>query len=299
MPDLSRLLHSERMNIKQHSCAFFVSVLLSVSPAVLYAGELPKPELLLAKVYKPQSDISRYLMSEKFDGVRAYWNGEHFISRQGNIFHSPTWFSENFPKQPLDGELWLARNQFEKLLSAVSKDEPVDEEWRELSYRVFELPEAEGVFAKRYKALSRLLDDIDNPYIKLVEQYSVDSHEALMRRLDEVVNAGAEGLMLHDELAEYETGRSTALLKVKRYEDAEARVIQHLPGKGKYLGMMGALLVETPEGVRFKVGSGFSDAERANPPKIGSMVTYKYYGKTRKGKPKFASFMRVRPTQLE
>ena len=294
---LSKLQHSHPMTIKLKTTALFVSLLLPAAPLISYAGTLPAPELLLAKVYKQQSDISGYFVSEKFDGVRAYWDGEQFISRQGNIYNAPAWFTKDFPDQPLDGELWIARNNFEKLLSAVTKDTPIDSEWKKVSYRVFELPNAKGGFAQRLAALKTLLNSIDNPVIKIVEQYRLDSHKSLMSKLTEVVKAGAEGLMLHHESALYQTGRSDALLKVKRYEDAEARVIKQLGGKGKYLGMMGALLLETPDGTQFKIGSGFSDLERQNPPVIGSTVTYKYYGKTNKGKPKFASFLRVRAVE--
>lgn len=252
------------------------------------------PDLLLAKTYKKQSDISRYWASEKLDGVRAYWNGEQFISRQGNVFHAPEWFIEGFPKQPLDGELWIARESFEQLLSAVIKDTPIDEEWQKVSYRVFELPEAAGTFSDRIREMKALLASVDSPYLKLVDQYRVSSHAALMDKLDEAMDAGAEGLMLHHGSAVYSTGRSNDLLKVKRYEDAEARVIKRLPGKGKYIGAMGALLLETSDGIRFRVGSGFSDEERWSPPEIGSLVTYKFYGKTKNGKPRFASFLRVR-----
>ncbi|PWQ93094.1 DNA ligase [Leucothrix arctica] len=287
------------MNIKTKTNLLLISFLLPAAPLVSFAGTLPEPELLLAKVYKQQSDISGYFVSEKYDGVRAYWDGEQFISRQGNIYHAPAWFTKGFPDQPLDGELWIARNHFEKLLSAVTKDTPIDSEWQQVSYRVFELPNAEGGFAQRLARLKTLLSNIDNPVIHIVEQYRLESHELLMSKLTDVVKAGAEGLMLHHESALYQTGRSDALLKVKRYEDAEARVIKQLGGKGKYLGMMGALLLETPDGTQFKIGSGFSDLERQNPPVIGSTVTYKYYGKTNKGKPKFASFLRVRAVASE
>jgi len=175
----------------------------------------------------------------------------------------------------------------------VSKDEPIDSEWQQVSYRVFDLPNAKGGFSERLAKLNTVLD-IDNSSIKIVEQFRLDSHELLMNKLAEVVKVGAEGLMIHHEDALYQPGRSNALLKVKRYEDAEARVVQQFGGKGKYLGMMGALLLETPDGTHFKIGSGFSDLERQNPPAIGAIVTYKYYGKTNKGKPKFASFLRVR-----
>lgn len=279
--------------------SLLVGLFISIAPLSAYAESQQTPKLLLAKVYKKSSDLSRYWVSEKYDGVRAYWDGQQFISRRGNVFHAPDWFTEGFPDHPLDGELWLGRNSFEQLLSTVSKDEPIDEEWRKLTYQVFELPEATGTFSDRIMVMKSLLEDTENPYLKMVKQYRVNSHEALMAKLDAVVDAGAEGLMLHHESALYKTGRSDALLKVKRYEDAEARVIKHLRGKGKYTGMMGALLLETHDGIRFKIGSGFSDRERQNPPEIGAVVTYKYFGKTKNDKPRFASFLRVREVEKE
>lgn len=100
--------------------------------------------------------------------------------------------------------------------------------------------------------------------------------------------------MLRKPNSSYEAGRSYNLLKVKTYEDAEATVIAHLPGKGKHSGRLGALLVKLPNGIQFAVGSGFSDLERENPPPIGSIITFKYYGYHKSGIPRFASFLRVR-----
>lgn len=132
---------------KINPISLLISALLSVSPLFVNAASDQNPKLLLAKVYKKSSDLSHYWASEKYDGVRAYWDGQQFISRQGNIYHAPDWFTQNFPKRPLDGELWLARNSFGQLLSTVTKDTPLDEEWQQLSYRVFELPEVSGTFA--------------------------------------------------------------------------------------------------------------------------------------------------------
>lgn len=267
--------------------------MLYLSPAASLAGTFDAPDLLLAKVYKQTADIEKYWVSEKYDGVRAYWDGTRFLSRQGNEYTAPEWFTAGFPKHPLDGELWIARNTFEQLISAVKKDKPIDEKWRQVRFMVFELPDTSGTFSDRLTQMKSLIEPIENKYIQLVEQYRVASHAALMKKLDQVVANGAEGLMIHHQNAHYKTGRTKDLLKVKRYADAEARVIKHLPGKGKYLGMLGAVLLETPEGIRFRIGTGFSDKERRSPPAIGAEVTYKFYGKTRKGKPRFASFLRA------
>lgn len=128
-----------------------------------------------------------------------------------------------------------------------------------------------------------------------VEQFKVSDHAQLRSMLDRVVKNGGEGLMLHRGASLYRAERSDDLLKLKPYQDAEARVIGHLPGKGKNSGMLGALLVETVEGVQFRIGTGFSDADRRNPPPLECWVTYRFTGLNEKsGIPRFARFMRVR-----
>ena len=256
------------------------------------AGE--PPPLLLAKPYTDDIDVRDYWVSEKLDGVRAYWDGRRLLSRRGNVFQAPAWFTEGFPPHPLDGELWLGRGAFEATLSAVRKQRPVAAEWRQLSYQVFELPGAAGDFTRRLERLERIVAAVNSPYLKLIPHQRLKDQTALQRKLDEVVASGGEGLMLHRADSLYQTGRGNALLKLKTYEDAEAVVIAHLPGKGRNLGRLGALLVEMPDGKQFKIGSGFSDQERENPPPIGALVTYKYYGLSRRGIPRFASFLRIR-----
>jgi len=276
--------------IKSRFLIFSLILSLFLLPSLLLA----KPDLLLAKVYSDNIDVSQYWVSEKYDGVRAYWNGKQLISRQGHPYYAPKWFTADFPNVALDGELWIARNHFEKLISTVRKKSPIDDEWRQVRYMVFELPQGAGTFSTRLSRLKNLFLSLKSPYIKLIKQYRVKSHALLMKELDDIIKKGAEGLMLHRADALYHTGRRDDLLKVKRYQDAEARVIKHLQGKGKYHHVLGALLVETAEGKRFKIGSGFSDEERKHPPAIGTLITYKFFGKTVNGIPRFASFLRVR-----
>jgi DNA ligase-1 len=267
------------------ACAFCM-VCLADTPA--------KPDLALANLYREGVDLDRYWVSEKLDGVRAYWDGSRLLSRQGNRYAAPSWFTRGFPPVPLDGELWAGRGHFQQLVGTVRKGQPDDEEWREVRYMVFDLPGDSGDFSRRLQHLQNFFETIDSPYIRLVQQVRVADHRQLMQRLADVVEAGGEGLMLHRAGSTYQGGRSDDLLKVKPYMDAEARVIAHLPGQGKYTGMLGALLVETPDGRRFRLGTGFSDAERASPPPLGSLVTYKYHGLTDSGLPRFASFLRIR-----
>ena len=252
------------------------------------------PALTQARIYQGDADLSRYWVSEKFDGVRAYWDGEDLISRHGNRFDVPAAFTRGFPEQPLDGELWMGRGTFSRMVGLINRHDTGPEHWRDVYYMVFDLPRAAGPFNDRLRTLRRLLKDHDNPHLRLVRQIKVADRAALNRRLEKVIEAGGEGLMLHRGDAPYRSYRSTDLLKVKPYQDAEARVVAHLPGEGRLEGKMGALLLETASGRHFRLGTGFSDAQRANPPPIGSLVTYKFYGRTRHGLPRFPSFLRVR-----
>lgn len=252
------------------------------------------PPLLLAKRYEEGIDLTDYWVSEKFDGVRAYWDGTRLISRGGHPIKTPDGFTADFPPVALDGELWIARGRFDEVSGTVRQQTPDPNAWAEVRYLVFDLPCSADSFGQRLAALRRLLEPAPGAHIALVEQTRIATHEQLMARLDEVAAAGGEGLMLHRDGSHYRAGRSNDLLKVKPYLDAEARVIAHLPGKGKYTGMLGSLLVEEPDGTRFRIGTGFSDAERRNPPPVGSIITFKYHGRTSGGLPRFASFLRIR-----
>ncbi|WP_297755905.1 DNA ligase [Hydrogenophaga sp.] len=270
--------------------------------ALACAAALPRaaraasaPALMLAEVYRPGVPLDAYWVSEKYDGVRAYWNGRQLITRGGEVVAAPAWFTARWPATPMDGELWAGRGRFEMALSTVRRQAPDEEAWRRVRYMVFDLPSHAGPFTERIAAYHGLVQQIDEPWVQAVPQERVISHAALMARLDRVVRDGGEGLMLHRADAPYRALRSDDLLKVKTHDDAEARVIAHLPGKGRHEGRLGALLVETPQGVRFRLGTGLSDAQRDNPPPIGTWVTYRYRGVNASGVPRFASFLRQQP----
>ena len=273
---------------------FLFAALLALPASITSAGEVEAPSLLLANVYREGVDLDRYWVSEKLDGVRAYWDGERLLSRKGNPINAPPWFVEHYPRVPLDGELWMGRGAFERLSGAVRRQVPDDAQWRGIRFMVFDLPSSPGTFDRRLQRLREMFETIASPYLALVEQFRVADRAELMETLDRVVAGGGEGLMLHRGTSLYTAGRGDDLLKLKAHEDAEAVVVGHLPGKGRLTGMLGALLVETPEGLRFRLGTGFSDEERRNPPPLGATVTYKYYGRTRNGVPRFASFLRIR-----
>ncbi|MEY3782043.1 MAG: hypothetical protein RIS97_221 [Pseudomonadota bacterium] len=249
--------------------------------------------VLLAKSAPANIDPAGYLVSEKLDGVRALWDGKALRFRSGRLIAVPAWFSAKLPTTPLDGELWIARGQFDALSGTVRKIKPVDAEWQKVNYMVFELPAGSGDFKDRALALDSIVNTAAWPQLQAIEQTAIANRATLQAKLDDVVQGGGEGLMLHLASAPVATGRSDALLKLKPVQDAEATVVGHVAGKGKYARMTGALDVKTTDGQRFKLGTGLSDAQRKHPPAIGSLVTYTYRDLTSSGKPRFASFLRV------
>ncbi len=277
------------MNVTRRAIVFAIAIAPLARP---FAKNTP--QVLLAQEYRAGVEVKQFLVSEKLDGVRARWDGRALTTRTGRAIAAPLWFTKNLPATPLDGELWLARGKFDLLSAAVRKNEPIDSEWRGISYQVFELPDAPGPFDVRAKQISEIVRAAGVAHLKAVSHFRVNDEAALKAKLKEIVAIGGEGLMLHRADAAYIAGRSDVLLKLKPVRDAEATVVAHTPGRGKYQGKLGALEVETPEGVRFKLGTGLSDAARENPPPIGSVVTYRFRDVTPSGKPRFASFLRVR-----
>lgn len=265
--------------------------LLSLQP--LFASQ--PPPLTLAHPFHADVRLADFLVSEKYDGVRGYWDGERLLTRGGETIHAPDWFTAGWPKTPLDGELWAGRGRFAEAVSTVRQQQADDEAWRRMRFMVFDLPAHPGDFAERDAALGRVVTTIRQSWVSHVAQFRVGDLTELHARLKRLVQQGGEGLVLHRRTALHRVGRSDDLLKLKPYDDAEARVIAHLPGKGRYAGMLGALEVETVQGVRFRLGAGLSDTERRAPPSVGSWVTFRYNGVNEKsGIPRFARFMRVR-----
>ncbi|MBN9407522.1 MAG: DNA ligase [Burkholderiales bacterium] len=258
------------------------------------AGAQAAP-VMLANVYRPGIDLSDYWVSEKYDGLRGYWDGRRLWTRGGEPVNAPAWFTAGWPTVPMDGELWAGRGRFEQATSTVRRLQPDDEAWRTMRFMVFDLPAHGGLFDTRLAALQALLHPSPSAWLQAVPQRKVGSDAALQALLREVIAAGAEGLMLHRGASAYRAERSDDLLKLKTHDDADARVIAHLPGKGKYTGQLGALQVETPEGLRFSIGSGLTDAQRRAPPAVGSWISYRYRGLHDSGLPRFATFLRERP----
>lgn len=253
------------------------------------------PALQLAGQWRPGLDVRAYWVSEKYDGVRGVWDGHHLRTRGGETVNAPAWFTAGWPAEPMDGELWAGRGAFEHAQSTVLRQQPDDAAWRRLRFMVFDMPAQPGDFDARLAVLNARIAQAGRPTLQAVPQRRVADEAQLQALLREVVQGGGEGLMLRRGDSLHRAGRGDDLLKLKEHDDAEARVIAHIAGQGKYQGQLGALMVETPSGQRFRLGSGFTDGQRANPPPVGSWVTYRYRGlHARSGLPRFATFVRVR-----
>lgn len=252
-----------------------------------------QPDLLLLTKDPGDVDVIGWYMSEKLDGVRAYWSGSELLSRRGKALAAPGWFTEGFPPFELDGELWTARGEFEAIASITSRDQP-HAGWRRITYNIFEVPNATGDFDARLGKLRRYLEKHPDGPIRIIPQIPCRDREHLRAMLAEVEAKGGEGLVLRNPHPPYHSGRSAGALKVKSFDDMEGKVVGYRPGKGKYAGKTGALQVEISGGIRFYIGSGFKDREREQPPPLGSLISFKHQGFTSQGIPRFAYFLRVR-----
>lgn len=250
-------------------------------------------EPMLPEVYTGQINVSGWLMSEKLDGVRGYWDGRRLLSKNGKIFYPPAEFTRELPPFSIEGELWGGRGSFEQTVAIVTKETP-HIGWLRLKLAIFDVPGAPGGFTERLAKARDWFAVHPSAYAFIIPQTTVHDREELQQHLALIEKLGGEGLIVRRPDADYTAGRSTEILKVKNHQDAEAKVVGHLPGKGRNAGRLGSLLVEGSDGTRFKIGGGLSDAERESPPPVGAVVTFKFYGKYQSGIPKFPSFLRIR-----
>ena len=272
---------------------FITSLLfIFIFQTYLFCFDLQKP-----KTYNNYHNITNWLMSEKLDGIRAYWNGKNLISKNGNIINAPLWFIKDFPNFPLDGELWTKRNDFENIQSIVLDKTP-SKQWSEITYNIFEVPfenpMQKGNFFKRLKKIQNWQEKNNNQYIKIIEQIRCKSKEHLDKYLNELVKKKAEGIIIKNPFVDYFTGRSSNILKVKKFDDMEGEVIGINYNKE---GTFKSLVLKLENGIIFNLGNGFNKEQKGNHPKIKDIVTFKYYSFTKYGKPKFASFLRVRKAE--
>lgn len=276
-------------------CASGGSAAWGAEAAAAAEAAKPRAPVMLANVYRRGIDLDDYWASEKMDGVRGYWDGRALWTRGGQPVHPPAWFTAGWPAMPMDGELWAGRGHFAHAVSTVRQQRPDDRAWHRMRFMVFDLPAEPGNFSERLAVLNGLLGKAEAANAVAVAQVRVADHAALMKMMQTIVNGGGEGVMLHRAGSLYRAERTDDLLKVKPFEDADAKVIGHVPGQGKYEGMLGALLVQLPDGQRMRIGSGLSDAVRRHPPAIGSWISYRFRGVNDSGLPRFATYLRERP----
>ncbi len=277
-------------------------LLLPAVPPVSVYAQPPKPPSapstapafsqppMLASSWEAGQVVSGWWVSEKYDGIRALWTGSVLQTRHGNRIMAPDWFVAGLPNWPLDGELWSGRGQFARTLSIV-RDQVPSPEWQDLQFLVFDAPAVPGGVELRWAALQQWTFP---SHVVLVAQERLANEQELHTRLDAMERKGGEGLVLRRPHSPYTSGRSKDWLKVKPHEEGEAVVVRHLPGKGQHTGRLGSLEVQLPDGRRFRLGTGFSNAEREDPPPVGSTVEFRYSGLTRTGLPRFAVFLRER-----
>ena len=244
----------------------FIAFSLSI---IFYGNTSEIPPIQHAVAYQPTNNINKYWISEKLDGVRGYWDGKQLLTRKGNKISAPKWFTKNWPDTSLDGELWIAREKFQQTVSCVRRTSANEPCWRKIRFLTFDLPKHKGPFSERIDTMKALALISNNPYLGVIKQFKLPDIDTLNSKLKQITDNNGEGLMLHLEDAHYKVGRSSSIMKLKIYLDAEAVVIEHVNGKGKYKNMLGALLVKTPEGLLIKIGTGFTDKQRSNAPVIG------------------------------
>jgi DNA ligase-1 len=263
-----------------------IIVLIFLTFINLNALDLQKP-----KIYQGDENISLWYMSEKLDGIRGYWDGKNLYTKNGKRLYPPKYFIKDMPSFPIDGELWTFRDDFENIQSIVMDKTP-SKNWKQITYNIFEVPDTKGNFTTRVQKLKNYLKTNPSKIIKIIPQIVCKNKNHLNKYLNSIVKNKGEGLIIKDPNTNYHTGRSFHILKVKKYYDMEAVVIGINYRKNSTI--MKSLKVQLKNKVIFNLGGGFSNKQRLNYPKKDDIVTFKYYGFTKLGKPKFASFLHIR-----
>ena len=309
--------------------------------------------LLLAHKYddhkhKKNFKLTDYLLSQKLEGMRAFWDGgctknmkisqvpwanltvdrsvndrlsTGLWTRLGRPIFCPEYFTEKFPKCPLDGELYLGVNTFQKLMSLVKPFEANNSDWNGVSYCVFDSPNWVIFTEKRKLPWGRMGDvffgpelntsysyfedvwnkfllpnvlECENPYIAPLHQHELSGEADLDYYMSQVFNQGGEGVMLRHRRSFWLPKRSKDILKVKFKDDDEALVVDIQPGEGQCAGRIGSLIVNW-QGKVFNIGTGFTLEERLLLMNtiIGKTVKFSYRGLTEEGIPKEARFVGV------
>jgi len=261
-------------------------ILVSLFSSALLANSTPK--LLLLKTYKDQN-TTNWVMSEKLDGIRAYWTGKELLTRNGKKIYAPSWFTKDYPPFEIDGELWTKRGDFENI-SSIVRDRIPSENWSQIKHYIFEVPNAKGGLFQRLEKVK----PYENEYLKILPQIIIKNKEHQKNYFNEIMEQNAEGIVVRDPKSFYINKRTSKALKVKKFKDTECKITGYKEGKGKYLGKVGAIICQLPNKITFKIGSGMDDKLRNNPPKIGTNITFKYQNLTKYGKPRFPVYLRIR-----
>lgn len=247
-----------------------------------------KPELLLLKTYKDQN-TTNWVMSEKLDGIRGFWDGTQLLTRNGKKIYAPKWFTKDYPPFKIDGELWTKRDDFENI-SSIIRDKIPSKNWSQIKHYIFEVPNAHGGLFQRLDKVK----PYENKYIKILPQIIIQNKEHQKNYLKEIEEQKGEGIVVRDPKSLYINKRTSKALKVKSFKDMECEIIGFTDGNGKYSGKVGAIICQLFNKTKFKIGSGMSDKFRNNPPKIGTIITFKYQNITKYGKPRFPVYLRIR-----
>lgn len=248
--------------------------------------------MMLASKYADQNPTG-YWVSEKYDGVRALWTGEILVSRNGYRIDVPSSFLAGLPTGVrMDGELWLGRGNFQKLVRMLQQpDCSRSELWDQVHYMVFDTPDREQVFEDRQRCLQEYFP-CSGP-ATLVKHFKCRDEAEMRDYFNEVTDNDGEGIVLRVPESMYINGRSDKMLKLKKIKSDEAVVKGYAKGRGKNKMRLGTLLCDWL-GMTIKVGSGIPDTVRNCPPPIGSLVTFNYLDTTDSGQPREARFGAVR-----
>jgi len=256
---------------------------------------------MLAKKYLPDKhNVIGWYASEKLDGVRAIFDGKSFWTRNGNRLDAPYHFTASLEKLPLhgrflDGELYISRGRFNECSGIVRRH---GDEWWGIEFHVFDLISERDSFAIRNDDLRMMIEDADIPHLIHVEQDIVKCLDELSNWHNEITRQGGEGIMLKNPQSMYEQKRSSHLLKMKDFHEAEYTCVGIENGKGKYNGMIGALVLAVGDTAEktFTAGSGLNDHERSVSPHyfIGQKITVKYFELSKDGIPRFPIYKGIR-----
>lgn len=250
--------------------------------------------------FKNLGEIDSFMVSEKFDGIRGIWDGENMFSKRGNILPIPHCFSQNLVHLGLkngefvEGELWIDYGAFEAISGLLNRKNIACEDFRSVKFLIFNAQLGnKSDFSQNLAEIKLRLDSAkgkDLAQIQVIPQHKFRKIADLKDFFNAVVAKGGEGVIVRD---------STTAYKLKAQNDAECKIIDFSRGKGRLSGKVGAIICESLEdknsgikgGKIFRIGSGLSDEMRTNPPKIGTIITYKFSGISKNGIPKHTRFL--------